>query len=269
MKNYKTKGIILKTMKLGEADKIITIFTEEQGKVAAVAKGVRRVKSRFGARLEIFTNLRLLIHRGRTLDTITQADIVGLYPRLVSDLDRIDYGYAMLELTDKITPDRSPEPRVYQMLVAALDCLDKTEIDSDAVLAAFDLKIMALTGFQPDIKNCAVCGKNDPPPRNFSPRQGGMVHRSCQSNDGADFSVRVEAIDLAGKLLYSPFAAIGSLKTPSPLLAEVDRLIKSHILYHLNLRLRVRDYMAKRKSAAVAMVAAGADGYKTEKAIKD
>lgn len=244
MRNYKTKGVVLKSMKLGEADKIVTIFTEEQGKVAAVAKGVRRTKSRFGARLESFTNLELVIHNGKSgLDTIIQADIRDSYPGLVQSLERINYGYAMLELVDKLTPDRQPEPKIYQMLAAALGCLDATPADSRLILIAFDLKLLTITGFLPNLAACVVCNTKTKPVERFSPEQGGMLCGGCLPGDETAFPVEAGVLNLVSRLLYSPFREIEDLKVQSSHLVTLDHLLMSHLLYHLNLRLKVRDFL--------------------------
>src|ERR687891_531632 len=104
---YKDEAIVLKTIKLGEADRIVTLFTRFNGKVRAVAKGIRRTKSRFGARLEPFTRVELLIYRGRgDLDTITSADIITAFDAVRRDYPRLTAGASLLELVDKITPDR-------------------------------------------------------------------------------------------------------------------------------------------------------------------
>lgn len=244
MRDYKTKGIVLRSIKLGEADKIITLFTEEQGKVAAVAKGVRRTKSRFGARLELFTNLDTVIHRGRNLDTIIQADIVEVYSGLVGDLEKINFGYAMLELVDKMTPDRQAEPRIYQMMATALGYLDRTAVDSRLVLVTFDLKLLALTGFLPNLSACVICGDKNKPVTRFSPEQGGTLCADCRPNDQTMFSVSPPVLALARRLLYSQFIEIDLPEFDLDVLSQLDRLLKSHMLYHLSLRLKVRDFLA-------------------------
>src|SRR5918999_4872407 len=99
---YKDEGIVLKTIKLGEADRIVTFFTRQNGKVRAVAKGVRKTKSRFGGRLEPYTRVELLIYRGRSLDTITQADIIDPFRGLRHDYDRLWSAAALAEIVEKI-----------------------------------------------------------------------------------------------------------------------------------------------------------------------
>ena len=118
---YKDEGVVLKTIKLGEADRIVTIFTRYNGKVRAVAKGVRKTKSRFGGRLEPFTRVQLIIYRGRELDTITGADILAPYKGVRSEYARVAAAAAVAELVEKVMPERERALSVYELLLAALD----------------------------------------------------------------------------------------------------------------------------------------------------
>src|SRR5918995_3499580 len=121
---YKDEAVVLKTIKLGEADRIVTILTRSHGKVRAVAKGVRKTKSRFGARLEPFTQVDLMIYRGRRdLDTITSADIISSFDALRTNYKRLTAAAAMVELVEKITPDRERSFPIYDLLLAALRAL--------------------------------------------------------------------------------------------------------------------------------------------------
>src|SRR5687767_243315 len=114
---YRDEGIVLRTQKLGEADRIITLLTRRHGKVRAVAKGVRRTKSKFGARLEPFTHVDLQCYLGRELDIVTQAEILDAFPSAMDHYDRYTTGTAILEATDRLTEEREPSLRLYLMLV--------------------------------------------------------------------------------------------------------------------------------------------------------
>jgi len=238
LKNYKTKGIVLKTMNLGEADKIITIYTEKEGRVAAVAKGIRRPKSRFGARLEVFTNLNLVIHRGKSLDIITNANTIDPHLGVVGDLDKINYGYAMLESVAKITPEGQADTKVYKLLTVALDYLSKTSIDSGVVLVTFNLKLLAITGFLPDLSVCVVCGDKERQTVKYSPDEGGMVCAHCRPTDKEIFTVNKAAVLLARRLLYTPFAELEKALMEKKDIVELSRLLRVHLSYHLNIKLK-------------------------------
>ena len=157
---YRDDGIVLRTQKLGEADRIITILGRTTGRVRAVAKGVRRTKSRFGARLEPFTHVDLMLHPGRSLDVITQAEVIRPYGEpLAADYPRYTAGVAMLETAERFTPmEKEPALRQLLLLIGGLRSLGEAEHDSRLVLDAFLLRSLAVAGYAPALEECARCG---------------------------------------------------------------------------------------------------------------
>jgi len=193
---YRDDGIVLRTQKLGEADRIITILGRTTGRVRAVAKGVRRTKSRFGARLEPFTHVDLMLHPGRSLDVITQAEVIRPYGEpLTADYPRYTAGVAMLETAERFTPmEKEPALRQLLLLIGGLRSLGEAEHDSRLVLDAFLLRSLAVAGYAPALEECARCGAS---PRSrtrpgasapggevrlpaFAVAAGGMVCASCR-----------------------------------------------------------------------------------------
>ena len=148
---------MLRTHKLGEADRIIVLVTESRGKVRAVAKGVRKTTSKFGARLEPTTHVAVQLYEGRTLDVITQAERIEVYPQLRRDLDVLRSSVTMLEVVDQIAQEGSNDPAHYRMLSGALRTLDATR--SPVVAPAFFAKLLAHDGVRPVTDRCAVCGE--------------------------------------------------------------------------------------------------------------
>ncbi len=157
---YRDDGIVLRTQKLGEADCIVTLLARRSGRVRAVAKGVRRTKSRFGARLEPFTHVDLLLYTGRSLDVITQADTVRPYGKAFSsDYPRYTTGTAMLETAERFTPvEKEPALRQFLLLVGGLRALGDGAHDPRLVLDAYLLRSLAVAGYAPALDECAVCG---------------------------------------------------------------------------------------------------------------
>ena len=145
---YRDQGVVLRTIKLGEADRIVTLVTQAHGKVRAVAKGVRKTKSRFGARLEPLTHVSLQLYEGRgDLDTVTQAETIDNFRAVREDLDRMTRATALLEAIDQLAQEREPSPRLYQMLVGALRSLSAR--NSPVLVPAFFWKLLSLEGFHP------------------------------------------------------------------------------------------------------------------------
>src|SRR5215210_3504083 len=139
---YKDEGVVLKTIKLGEADRIVTLFTRHNGKVRAVAKGIRKTKSRFGARLEPLTRADLIVYRGRNLDTITGVDIITSFDELRRDYVSLTAGAALVDMVEKITPDREKALSVYALLVGGLQALASGKPN---VVPSFIVKLLSVS----------------------------------------------------------------------------------------------------------------------------
>jgi DNA repair protein RecO (recombination protein O) len=188
---YRDDGIVLRTQKLGEADRIITILGRDSGRIRAVAKGVRRTKSRFGARLEPFTHVDLMLHTGRSLDIITQAEVIRPYGEpLAGDYPRYTAGVAMLETAERFTPmEKEPALRQLLLLIGGLRSLGAGEHAPGLVLDAFLLRSLAVAGYAPALQECARCGAPGTDRTGaagtrrlpaFAVAAGGMVCASCR-----------------------------------------------------------------------------------------
>jgi DNA repair protein RecO (recombination protein O) len=160
VQGYRDDGVVLRTQNLGEADRIITLLCRQNGRVRAVAKGVRRTKSRFGARLEPFTHVDVLIHPGRSLDIITQAEVIRPYGTpLAGDYPRYTAGTAMLETAERFTPmEKEPAIRQFLLLIGGLRALGEDEREPRLVLDAYLLRSLAVAGYAPALEECARCG---------------------------------------------------------------------------------------------------------------
>lgn len=228
MSLYKDEAVVLRTMRLGEADRIVTFVTRASGKVRAVAKGIRRTKSRFGGRLEPFTQVSLVLWRGRSgLDTITQAEVVEPFRRIREDLDRFSLGEVMLEATDQVVQEREELPQAFSLLVQSLNHLAME--GSPAVLVTFLLRLSRVAGFAPVLVRCAECGGT---PAAFSPSQGGAVCTSHRDLDALEASPRL--LELMEQL--SKEGDWG--QAPAEMVARAAALARDYAEYHLERRLR-------------------------------
>ncbi len=174
MPTYRDEGVVLRTHQLGEADRIVTLLTREHGKVRAVARGVRRTSSRFGARLEPFMVADLQLAVGRSLDIVTQAVTLGAYaPVIVADYRAYTSAMAMVETADRLT-DEDASRQQYLLLVGALRSLARGEHDPSLTLDSYLLRALSIAGWAPSFGDCAVTGEPGPH-RAFVPQLGGMV----------------------------------------------------------------------------------------------
>ena len=228
---YKDEGVVLKTIKLGEADRIVTLFTRENGKVRAVAKGIRKTKSRFGGRLEPFTRVQLLIYRGRSLDTITQADILDSFDHVRRDYKSLTSASAMAEIVEKITPEREGAFNIYAVLFGGLKAL--AEDKGDSVLPAFLIKLLSVTGYNPELQACAGCG-DQTFLGGFSPALGGAVCESCWTEDQNALGIPADRIELMSTLLGSEFG----YQAPQESIDDVTNALRMYAEFHLERPLR-------------------------------
>lgn len=227
---YRDHGIVLRTYKLGEADRIVSFLTERHGKVRAVAKGVRKTKSKFGARLEPTSHVALQLYEGRELDIVTQAESVDHFKAIREDLDRLSRAVTMLEAADQLSLEREPNPDLYRMLLGALRALD--DRNSALVVAGFHWKALSLEGFRPVVEHCVHCERTDELV-SFDPIEGGLLctdHR--RGTRLSPDAIRILQDILGGRL------AVALAEAPSPATHEVDQLATRAMEHHLERRLR-------------------------------
>jgi DNA repair protein RecO (recombination protein O) len=244
---YRDDGIVLRTQKLGEADRIITILGRTSGRVRAVAKGVRRTKSRFGARLEPFTHVDLMLHTGRSLDIITQAEVIRPYGApLAGDYPRYTAGVAMLETAERFTPvEKEPALRQLLLLIGGLRALGDGEHDSGLVLDAFLLRSLAVAGYAPVLQECARCGAQGSGAQGsalrggrrlpaFAVAAGGMVCASCRPPGAASPAAPTVALMIA--LLRGDWD--GADRSERRHRVECSGLVAAYLQWHLEHSIR-------------------------------
>ena len=231
---FKTEAVVLRSLRLGEADRVLHLYTEDRGRLGAVAKGVRRVKSRFGGRLEPLSRVKLVLHEGRgDLCTITAADTVHAHATLRerrASIERAtDACEAVLRLFDAAEPNRP----AYNLL-----CHELALLDSDGGLAtpaqalAFRLKLLLAAGFVPELAGCAACGEREHLGA-FSAAAGGVVCPGCEAGS---FQLTEEAHRFMVAALAKPLAEVGEAGDTA--LRQVDRAIAETTEYHAHVRLR-------------------------------
>lgn len=227
-------GVVLRTYRLGEADRIVVVLTQHHGKVRAVAKGVRRTASRFGARLEPLSHVALLVWQGRgDLDTVNQAQVIDHFRHVREDLDRVQAGMAMLEAADQISQEQHADPQLYRMLVGALSTLDDPGRPAALILPAFFLKVLALDGATPVLDACASCGGGAVDLVAFDLGEGGVLCRRCRRGR----PISPDALAVMRQILGGGLAA--ALAEPHATTADELRSLATDAMEtHLDRRLR-------------------------------
>ena len=245
MKLYREQGVVLRTYKLGEADRIVVLMTQGAGKVRAVAKGVRKTTSRFGGRLEPFSHVDVSLYEGRNLDIVTQAEVVSPFRHLREDYDRVTAGAAMLEAIDQVAEEGEPAVRLFLLLIRGLRALNGppgTGREPSIVLDAFLLKLLAVEGYRPALTECTACGETGPHVR-FSAARGGALCDRCRS--GAEALLDPATLPLLAELLETELGSAPAL-VPRPLARrEAGTIVRSFVEFHLDRRLRSYPLVAR------------------------
>lgn len=228
---YRDEAVVLRTYKLGEADRIVVLATAGHGKVRAVAKGVRKTKSKFGARLEPMSYVALQLYPGRNLDTVTQAESIDSFRAIREDLDRYAAAIGVLEVVDHLWMEGEVDPRRFAMLTGVLRTI--ADNDNPLVVPAFYLKLLAHEGFSPQVEACVACG-GDGPLVAIDMLAGGMLCRDCRSGR----AVSPEGLRVLRGILGGGLNGLLA-EAPSAAVAEVAALATEAVEHHLERRLRV------------------------------
>ena len=235
MNLYRDEGVVLRTQKLGEADRIITVLTRSHGRVRAVGKGVRRTRSKFGSRLEPFTHVDLQLYAGRSLDVVQQAETLAPYgDRLSSDYARYTAGTAMLETAERLTAEeKEPSNQLFLLMVGGLRALTDEAHSPGLVLDAFLLRSLAVAGYAASFEDCARCTRPGPHPF-FNVPAGGAVCGGCRPSGSV--SPAPETFALLGALLTGDWEhADGSDQRHR---REASGLVAAYLQWHLERGLR-------------------------------
>ncbi len=244
---YRDDGVVLRVQKLGEADRIISVLTRRHGRVRAVAKGVRRTKSKFGARLEPFSHVDCQFYAGRSLDIVTQADGLRNYgTQLAADYPRYTAGTAVLETAERLTAEEhEPSMRLFLLVIGALRALADAEHDSRLVLDAFLLRAMAVAGWEPALSDCARCGAPGPH-RAFSVSGGGVMCAACRPSGSV--TPAADTVLLLSALMTGQWV-VADASAPA-VRREGSGLVAAHLQWHLERGLRSLPYVERGEVAA-------------------
>ncbi|WP_121256505.1 DNA repair protein RecO [Nocardioides ferulae] len=239
---YRDEAIVLRTHKLGEADRIITLLTRQHGRVRAVARGVRRTTSRFGSRLEPFTHVDLQLAEGRSLDTITQAETLSPFSAgLGSEYDRYTAGTVMLETAERLAAEeREPSVQQFLLLVGGLRAMASGERKPGQVLDSYLLRSLAVAGYAPSFAHCARCGLEGPH-RWFNPSMGGVLCATCRVPGSA--SPANETVVVLGALLAGDWPVVEAADPRH--LKEASTLVAAYLAWHLERGLRSMAYVER------------------------
>jgi DNA repair protein RecO (recombination protein O) len=234
-------------MDLGEADRIVTLFSRDEGKIRAVAKGVRRSTSRSAGHLEPFTLTDILLAVGKELDIISQADTLESFRTVREDLELTTHAYYLAEMVDLLTEDRQENRAVYDILIGGLRALAEAS-DVRLVLIAFHLQLLEALGYRPELRECVSCRSAIQPDRNhFSALLGGVVCPMCGPREPTARAIGTSALKLLRFVQFTEGQR--TVNAPGPVCREAEALLRDYAEHIVERRMRTPALIARIQEA--------------------
>ena len=232
-RNYQTEAIIIKKTKLGEADRILTLYTPHLGKIQAVAKGVRRPRSKMSGHLELLTYSQVSLAQGRNIDTVTGTQTINGFLPLKSDLELTARALYVTELINQFTADHIENYPLFQLLRETMEHLCQTN-NKDFILPYFELHLLNKVGYRPQLRHCVSCHQPlEPTTNSFSPSAGGMLCPDCSRSQPFTYSIPVNTLKVLRFLQDSDFATASKLKLDTELSRQLATVMRGYIRYLL------------------------------------
>lgn len=238
-RSYHAEAVTLKSTAFSERDRLLVLYTRYHGKVHALAKGARRTTSRLAAHVDLFTHATLFLVHGRTFDLVTQGQTIERFALLREDLWRLSLAFYAGELLDRFTEERSPNPGLFDALITFLRRLGTPELEPLPSLRAYELDLLALSGYRPQLHRCVGCETVIQPGANsFSAADGGILCPTCVERYPQAEPISVEALRLLRNLQTRPEAIIGRVRVSAQTMDQAERVLIGYIQYLLDVRLR-------------------------------
>jgi len=225
MATIKTKGVILKRKNFGEADRILTVYTEKLGKVSVIAKGSRKALSKLAGHIEAFYLSNLMLAEGKNLYTLTSAEIVKNYPNLRNNLETANQAFYVMEIIDKLTEESNPSKEIFLLLVDTLKNMDSNCIS--CITGFCLLKMLVYLGHKPELSNCVKCGKKLKDETNyFSALLGGIICQNCRQNDFEARKISVSSIKIMRVIVEGNYDNIKKIIIASEHEKELEKILR-------------------------------------------
>ncbi len=232
-RTYQTEAIIIKKIKLGEADRILTFYTPHLGKIQGVAKGVRRPRSKMAGHLELLTHSLVSLARGRNLDTVTGSQTINSFLPLKSDLQLTSYALYSIELVEQFTADHIENYPLFQLLLETMHRLCQGN-NNELVLRYFELHLLNLIGYRPQLQQCVSCQRLlEPTTNSFCSSAGGMLCPNCSQSQFSTYPLSVNALKVLRFLQSSDYNTARRLKIDSELSRELEAVMRGYLKYLL------------------------------------
>jgi len=239
-RTFQTPAVIIKKTRLGEADVIFTMYTPHLGKIQGIAKSVRKTASRMAGHLELLTYSQVTLARGKTLDTVIGCQTINSFLPLKSDLGMISCGFYILELVSQLTPDDTPDPALFDLLVTSLERLSRGA-DHQLLLRYFELKLLRHSGYHPELSGCVVCRTPQPigASSRFAIGAGGLICTNCANSiNYHSCELSSNTVGLLRSIQSSEWQDISQIITADVSLLEAEKLLQNYFRFVLDREIR-------------------------------
>lgn len=242
-RSRRVEAVVLRHSDWGEADRILVFFTREMGKVRAIAKGVRKLRSRKAGHLEPFTRVTLQLAKGRDLWIVTQAETVNAHQPLREDLLLVGYAAYVVELIDRSGEEEGVNLALYRLLSNTLQRLAETD-DPFQVVRYYELRLLDLLGFRPELSRCGQCSKDiRPEDQYFSAEVGGVLCPDCGQGQPGARPISVRTLKFLRHFQRSSYEEVMRVPLPAPVRPELEAVVQAYLMYHLERRLNSPDFL--------------------------
>lgn len=242
---YNAEAIVIRVREFNDADKIAVLLTREEGKIQAVARGARRPRNRYAAATQIFTQFQASLFHGRSLDTLSQVEIVESFRPLREDLVRMAYATYCCELMDEMLKERQRQESAYLLLLTTLHLLSVLEYEPEPILRAYELKLLAILGFRPSLEECVACGNpiGAGPQVRFAPALGGVLCPTCPSEGEAVYRLSRGTLETMKRLLDGDIRKAHMIRIGGEMAAELDKVLTAYITGRTERKLKSKEFL--------------------------
>ncbi len=230
----KTEGIVLKELRYRDTSKILSVYTKKYGKISIMARGAYRPKSQMIANSQPFSYNDYQLYKGKNFFYITQGDILDSFYSIRERIERVTYGYYMLELIDKSLPEEQENEKIFKLLIKGLKVLSFLDKDYLKFIVAYELKFISFLGYKPYLDKCVVCGSLNKKDIKFSVYEGGIICKKCVIEDPFSISINEELYKAMYNLLYTPLEDIFNIIMSNDLIYKLHDIAVEYILYSID-----------------------------------
>lgn len=242
---YNTEAIIIRVRDFDEADKVAVLLTRDEGKVQAVAKGARRPRNRYAAAVQLFTHIKAALYRGRNLDTFSQVEMQESFRHLREDLLRMAYATYVCELMDQMIQEKQRNEMAFLLLLTALHLLNAAEVEPEPVMRTYELKLLSILGFRPNLEQCISCGGGVGAGSQvrFSAALGGVLCPDCTGEGEMVRRLSRGALETLKRLLEGDIRRAHMVRITGEMLSEIDRTLSEYISMRTERKLKSKEFL--------------------------